>query len=131
MSNIKLPPRIERPRRANEDRSCSAHRAWVRRHKCCVDGCGSLPTECAHVRRGTDGGQGLKPSDRWTISLCRTHHAEQHQIGEVAFEKRYNLELVALAEAFARRSPHWKKLAAPRLRSGAEFNGATRRPSSD
>ncbi|QGN56544.1 hypothetical protein GKE62_17800 [Novosphingobium sp. Gsoil 351] len=66
--------------------------------------------ECAHVRTGTDGGIALKPSDRWTISLCRAHHAEQHQIGEPAFEIRYGLDLVALAEVFARRSPHRRVL---------------------
>ena len=59
-----------------------------------------------NVRSGTDGGIALKPSDRWTISLCRDHHAEQHQIGEVAFEGRHGIDMYALAEAFARRSPH-------------------------
>ena len=63
------------------------------------------PIECAHVRRDTDGGAGLKPSDRWTISLCRDHHVEQHQIGEAAFEQRYGIDMRALAEEFARRSP--------------------------
>ena len=59
---------------------------------------------------GTDGGQGIKPSDRWVVSLCRAHHAEQHGIGERAFEGRYGLELVALAEEFARGSPHRRAL---------------------
>jgi hypothetical protein len=108
MPRQQLPARIERPRRARETRSFPAHRAWVRRHRCSVPGCLNLPIECAHVRCGTDGGQGLKPSDRWTISLCRTHHEEQHRVGELAFQKRYGIELLALAEAFARRSPHRK-----------------------
>ena len=51
-------------------------------------------------------GCALKPSDRWTVSLCRAHHAEQHRIGESAFEIRYALDLVALAEVFAQASPH-------------------------
>jgi hypothetical protein len=106
MSRLRLPARIEHPRRTREMRSFPAHRAWVRRHRCSVPGCLSIPIECAHVRRGTDGGQGLKPSDRWTISLCRTHHAEQHRIGEVAFERRHGIELVPLAKEFARRSPY-------------------------
>jgi hypothetical protein len=113
MSRLKLPARIVRPRRAREVRSFPAHRAWVRRHFCSVPGCLNLPIECAHVRGGTDGGQGLKPSDRWTISLCRAHHQEQHRIGEAAFEARYAIELLALAEAFASRSPHrrlWEML---------------------
>jgi hypothetical protein len=58
------------------------------------------------VRRGTDGGVSLKPSDRWCISLCHRHHAEQHLIGEVAFEQRHHLDLRCLAESFARLSPH-------------------------
>ena len=106
MASVYLPPRLVRERRTNPSRSCPAHRAWVRRHRCSVPGCLAGPIECAHVRSGTDGGCGLKPSDRWTISLCRAHHAEQHRIGEAAFEIRYNLDLVALAEVFTRRSPH-------------------------
>jgi hypothetical protein len=71
------------------------------------------------VRTGTDGGQGLKPSDRWSISLCRAHHAEQHRIGERAFEKRYGVDLYALAQAFAQRSPHWRVLQGQSSRVGS------------
>src|SRR5947209_2886931 len=74
-------------------RTSAAHRAWVRRHRCSVPACQQLPIECAHVRSGTDGGIGLKPSDKWTISLCRLHHHEQHEIGEPAFEAKYDLNL--------------------------------------
>jgi hypothetical protein len=62
------------------------------------------------VRGGTDGGIGLKPSDRWLVSLCVDHHAEQHRIGEREFERRYGIEMAALAEEFSRRSPHHLKL---------------------
>ena len=106
---LSLPRRIRRKRLPKEQRCCPAHRAWVRRHHCCVPGCDSVPVECAHVRCGTDGGAALKPSDRWTISLCRQHHLEQHQIGERAFESRYQIDLVELAMTFARRSPHWRR----------------------
>jgi hypothetical protein len=44
------------------------------------------------------------------VSLCRDHHAEQHAISERAFEQRYRLDLLALAEEFARRSPHGRQL---------------------
>jgi hypothetical protein len=54
-----------------------------------------------------------KPSDAWTISLCFLHHMEQHQIGERQFERRHGIELRALAELFARRSPHWRKIVEP------------------
>jgi hypothetical protein len=105
MASVYLPPRLVRERRTNPERACPAHRAWVRQHRCSVSGCLTGPIECAHIRSGTDGGCALKPSDRWTISLCRAHHAEQHRIGEPAFEIRYALDLVALAGVFARRSP--------------------------
>lgn len=61
------------------------------------------------MRRGTDGGLGLKPSDRWTISLCQFHHLEQHAIGEAAFEARHDINLLDLAKEFARRSPSLRK----------------------
>lgn len=105
-----LPSKLKRPRRRASARVCPAHRAWVRRHHCSVPGCERVPIECAHVRTGTDGGTSLKPSDRWLISLCRHHHAEQHRLGEATFEARYDLDLFSLALEFARRSPHIGKL---------------------
>ena len=111
MASVQLPPlRASSRPRPRDTRSCPAHRAWVRRHACSVPGCLASPIECAHVRRGTDGGQSLKPSDRYTISLCQAHHAEQHRIGEARFEARYAIDLKALADAFARRWPHWRVL---------------------
>ena len=53
---------------------------------------------------------GLKPSDRWVISLCVSHHAEQHRIGEARFEGRYGMDLRGLAVTFASRSPHRHRL---------------------
>jgi len=112
MARPLLPPRLTRERQLPLPltRECPAHRAWVRKHRCSVPDCCDFPIECAHVRSGTDGGMALKPSDRFTISLCRRHHAEQHAIGEAAFEKRYGMDLLALAEVFAQRSPHWRVL---------------------
>jgi hypothetical protein len=52
----------------------------------------------------------LKPSDRWVVSLCSQHHQEQHLLREGAFERRHQLDLRAVAEEFARRSPHWRRL---------------------
>jgi hypothetical protein len=48
----------------------------------------------------------LKPSDRWVVALCRDHHAEQHRKGQLSFEARYELDLLALAAEFTRLSPH-------------------------
>ena len=110
MHSALLPKRIDRSRKESDGRTCPAHRAWVRRHHCCVPGCRQLPIECAHVRKGTDGGIGLKPSDRWVISLCVLHHIEQHRIGEVRFEAQYGLDLRELAAVFASLSSHRHRL---------------------
>lgn len=109
---INLPPRRpSKSDKAEKGRRSPAHRAWVRLHACSA--CGSYAgIECAHVRGGTDGGTGMKPSDRWTISLCKDCHAEQHRIGEIAFAFKYGINMLALAEEFFRRSPHKRKMEA-------------------
>ena len=105
MADRLLPRLVRRVKAGPAGRSCPAHRAWVRKHHCCVPNCWRTPIECAHVRGGTDGGTALKPSDRWVISLCSHHHEEQHRIGERAFEKRHAIDLLELAERFWRLSP--------------------------
>lgn len=104
-----LPARLKISR-TPKGRSCPAHRAWVRRHHCVVPGCDRYRIECAHIRKGTDGGIGLKPSDCYVVSLCDYHHAEQHRIGEQRFEEMYDLDLLAIAREFARLSPHRARL---------------------
>lgn len=91
-------------------RRCPGHTGWVVKHACCVPGCKGLPIETMHVRTGTNGGTGVKPTDDWTISGCRDHHSEQHRIGEPAFERKYGIDMKALARAFAAKSPHRPKL---------------------
>lgn len=90
----------------------TAHRDWVRGHRCCVPGCQLMPIEVAHVNRAAHRGIGLKASDAFTVSLCREHHAESHR-GEKTFQTRHGIDLMALAEAFYRRSPHRQKLDDP------------------
>lgn len=109
-----LPARIIRnSKRADVQRRSPAHRAWVRGFACCA--CGSTAAiECAHVRSGTDGGTGIKPSDVWCISLCRDCHARQHVVGEPAFEREHRIDMKALAREFLAKSPHRGKLEAGR-----------------
>lgn len=91
----------------------TAHRDWVRGHYCSVPGCQLMPIEVAHVRRGTDGGIGCKPSDAHVLSLCRDHHAEQHRIGEQSFERRHGFRMIDKAREFYFASPHRAKLDNP------------------
>ena len=94
---------------------CPSHLAWIRQHCCAIalrhDCEGSI--EAAHVRAGTDGGLGVKPSDIYTIALCREAHREQHQIGEPAFERKYSINMKKLAEMYAKKSPHKAKWEPP------------------
>ena len=105
-----LPPLLpKKPRRSSRVR-CEAHLRWIRKHACCVPGCDGTIIEAAHVRVGTDGSMGEKPSDKWAISLCWQHHRISHSHGEMSFESDHNLDLKALAEEFAQRSPYRKRL---------------------
>ncbi len=96
---------------------CAAHLKWIRGHDCLIrhraghycDG----KVEAAHVRNGTDGGVGIKPSDIWTVPLCSIAHAQQHRIGERGFECNWGVDLKEIAEGLARWSPHRKKWETP------------------
>ena len=65
------------------------HLAFIRLLECCV--CGMSPPEAAHIRIGTDGALGRKPSDKWALPLCaRCHRLDpdcQHS-GEESFWRR-------------------------------------------
>lgn len=92
----------------------TAHRDWIRSHFCVVPGCQLMPIEVAHVNRASTRGIGVKASDAFCVSLCRDHHAESHR-GEKTFEKTHAVDLMALAQEFYRKSPHWQKLDDPYL----------------
>ena len=104
-----LPQRIPKPpKRASRWRS-PGHRAWIRKHACCA--CGSMRNiECAHVRLGTDGGMGFKPSDEWCISLCSNCHRMSHSVGDQTFQRDNKIDMKALAEEFIKKSPYRQKL---------------------
>ena len=109
-----LPRLIRKPKRAKRVKvkhSFPRHRTWVRLHECCVGLTCYGRIEAAHVRRGTDGGLGKKPHDRWCISLCAMHHRIQHNMGEFSFEKEYEIDMKALAREFAAASPYARELA--------------------
>lgn len=72
-----------------------------------------MPIECAHVRRASTAGIGIKSSDAYCLSLCREHHAEAHRIGERSFEEWHGINMLGLARLFYRRSPYRDRLADP------------------
>lgn len=109
MTRLKRRPRQRSGIQRVPEKRFPAHRAWVRGFDCVVGRkghCCNLPMEAAHVRTGTGGGMAEKPHDKWTIPLCHRHHAEQTAIGEAAFERLYGIDMKAIAEGLAARSPH-------------------------
>lgn len=113
-----LPKRRKPPKMGLREPSqirCPAHLKWIRGHECAISGhvlhvCNGR-IEAAHVRRGTDGGVGIKPSDIWAIPLCSSAHRDQHNAGEATFEKYWKIDMKAMAEDMARRSPALRKRA--------------------
>lgn len=64
---------------------------WLRQRPCCV----SRQTEgvvAHHVRLGTGGGVGLKPSDYYCVPLTQSLHQSLHQGGERSFWMKFNLD---------------------------------------
>ena len=60
------------------------HLKFIRSLPCCV--ClKTFTVQAAHIRKGNDGGAGLKPSDCYTVPLCYECHIKQHTMGEVSF----------------------------------------------
>lgn len=109
-----LPKRLPaKSDKADRGKRSPAHRAWVRGFHCVVPGCDNRPIECAHVRRANNSGIGFKPSDAFTVAMCRDHHMESHMGGEVSFEEHHKVDLMALAREFYRASPHRHKLDDP------------------
>lgn len=76
------------------------HLQWIRGFQCYECGAGGK-IEAAHVRIGTDGSTGDKPSDYWAVPLCETCHSRQH-IGERTFWGTRDPKKIAME--FARKS---------------------------
>ena len=112
-----LPKRRKRQRagiRPEPQLRCEAHRQFIRGHMCILfqrrgHACWGK-TEAAHVRTGTDGGTGVKPSDNFTVPMCSAAHRQQHDIGEAAFEKKWGIDMRAIADGLAKISPALRKL---------------------
>lgn len=97
-----LPARIPKKAKRDSRWRSPAHCNFVRSHACSV--CGSMTAiEVAHVRIGSGAGIAQKPDDHRTVSLCRAHHAKQHEIGERTFWRGIDVE--TLIAAFIKASP--------------------------
>jgi hypothetical protein len=92
----RIPRTIARSKPKPNLRSRVAHLAFVRQLPCVA--CGkAAPSDAAHVRTGTDGGTGIKPTDRYTVPLCAACHAKQHRVGELTFWSALRIDPVDVA----------------------------------
>jgi len=64
---------------------------FIRKQPCIV--CGYKTTQAHHIRFANNSGTASKPSDTWTIPLCKLHHLEYHQIGRDTFYDRHGVDV--------------------------------------
>lgn len=92
----RIPRDVPTPKRGPDPKRSASHLDFLRGLPCCA--CGRAPrSEAAHIRLGTDGGIGTKPSDRWCLPLCGADHARQHQVGEVQYWSGLGVDPYGLA----------------------------------
>jgi hypothetical protein len=96
MRTPRIPRRVARSKPKPEFRRRAQHLAFVRQLSCVA--CGkAAPSEAAHVRLGTDAGVGIKPSDRYSVSLCTSCHELQHHYGELRFWSVLSIDPLSVA----------------------------------
>lgn len=69
---------------------CPKYLQFIREKPCAV--CGKPPPSDADHLRARGFGSG-KQNDLTGLPLCRRHHSERGQIGNVTFEVRHNIDL--------------------------------------
>ena len=94
----RIPRAVPKGQRQRDPRRALKHLAFVRSLPCLSCGAGA-PSEAAHVRSGTDGGMGAKPSDRYSLPLCGACHARQHRQGELTFWSALRIDPLDAASA--------------------------------
>lgn len=67
---------------------------FVRTLPCAITGKVGDDIDPHHI---TTGGTGMKGDDRLVVPLCNSLHREYHQLGRASFEKRYGVNMRALA----------------------------------
>lgn len=105
-SRAKIKETFRRPRERDD-----SHLAAIRQCPCL--GCGEDPAGiAAHVRMPSAAhnkgaaGTGRKPSDKWTVPLCRACHDKQHSYGEITFWFHVDLSPFLICERLYSASPN-------------------------
>jgi hypothetical protein len=96
MPASRIPRTTARNKPKPDLRRRARHLAFIRQLPCVA--CGkAAPSEAAHVRSGSDAGAGIKPSDRYSVSLCTSCHELQHRFGELRFWSVLRIDPVNVA----------------------------------
>jgi hypothetical protein len=112
-----LPRRLPKKQNRTDRWKSQAHCSWLRGFACAA--CDSdVCIEVSHIRIGTDGATGRKPSDFYALPLCKSCHQTLHQKGERSFYAANNMDAIALADEFARASPKSREIAQVRKERG-------------
>ena len=129
MSHVKPKPDVRRR---------AQHLAFVRQLPCVAYD--SSPSEAAYVHSGSDGGAGMKPSDRYFLSLCAGCHVLQHRFGELTFWSALRIDPLNVAlrlrtvsgdyeagkrNSFGRNETSSEDCCQPRLKSPFDQLGST------
>jgi hypothetical protein len=81
----RIPRSVIKAKTRPNPRRAAVHLAFIRDIGICI-ACGAEGRcQAMHVRNGSDGGMGLKPSDKFTTPGCPSCHARQHKVGELTF----------------------------------------------
>ena len=91
---IKPVNRKRKQKRSDEAFGSQERRDWMHTFGCVV--CHHKPIEIAHVKSRGAGGTADD-----TVPLCREHHTEQHAVGIVTFQERYDIDLTEKARMYA------------------------------
>lgn len=69
---------------------------FVKEHGCCILSCINADTDADHLKQIGMGRDRNRPEliEHYScIPICRKHHIERHQIGNIRFEEKYKINL--------------------------------------
>lgn len=103
-------PRRQNSAKADDGRRFPQHLRWLRSLPCVLDGnpdhvCDGR-IEAMHVDHAGGKGVALKVADYHAVPGCSGTHAEYHQHGARTWERKWRVDLVAVAKLYAAKSPH-------------------------
>lgn len=103
-------PRHRNSGRQHEGKRSRGHIQWLRGRPCILSGkpgheCAGR-MEAAHYDGAGGKGTALKVSDAHAFPACSDAHAELHRIGQLTWQARWKVNLMAATQAYLAASPH-------------------------